>query len=383
MRLVRRGGGRELPFGAIRAGLLLAVYCGAWPADAALFGPLKQLNTNAKFDKGDDYGPRIATDDQGNWVAVWASKDMLYYNMFESNIGTDDDIFVQRSSDNGKTWTAVAPLNNDAFGDAKQDTSPVVATDKNGMWLAVWNGTGGTTIPAIGVDGDLLIARSEDNGATWTDPAPFNTNAETDGPYDYDTSADLATDENGNWIAVWFSRHNFGGVGDDLDILTARSSDNGMTWSDPARLNNNAWGDSGNDRFPRIATDTQGNWVTVWESNDWLGGEKAPFDWDIMVSRSSENGALWSDPKRVNSDGAGDIVHDDRPSIATDRLGNWVTAWVSTKKTWSDTDIYVSRSTSNGVNWTVKVPLHASAATDKEDDQFPWVATDRQGTWAV
>ena len=56
--------------------LAVVAWPGAFMAHAALFGPLKQLNTNAKYDKGDDYQPRIATDDQGNWVAVWTSKDM-------------------------------------------------------------------------------------------------------------------------------------------------------------------------------------------------------------------------------------------------------------------------------------------------------------------
>ena len=36
----------------------------------------------------------------------------------------------------------------------------------------------------FGTDYDILVARSTDNGATWTDPAPLNTTAATDSGFD-------------------------------------------------------------------------------------------------------------------------------------------------------------------------------------------------------
>ena len=93
-------------------------------------------------------------------------------------IGTDYDILVSRSTNNGATWTAPAALNTNAATDSGA-THPQVTTDGTGNWVAVWQSTdtlGGT----IGTDGDILVSRSTNNGATWTAPAALNTNAATD-----------------------------------------------------------------------------------------------------------------------------------------------------------------------------------------------------------
>ena len=108
----------------------------------------------------------MTTDGAGHWVAVWASDDSL-----GGTIGTDDDILVARSTDNGATWTAPAALNTNAATDSGYDEEPQVTTDGAGHWVAVWHSDdslGGT----IGTDWDILVARSTDNGATWTAPPP-------------------------------------------------------------------------------------------------------------------------------------------------------------------------------------------------------------------
>ena len=48
--------------------------------------------------------PQVTTDGAGNWVAVWDSYDTL-----GGTIGTDYDILVSRSTNNGATWTAPPP----------------------------------------------------------------------------------------------------------------------------------------------------------------------------------------------------------------------------------------------------------------------------------
>ena len=58
----------------------------------------------------------------------------------------------------------------------------------------------------------------------------------------------MTADGAGNWVAVWYSNENLGGtIGTDNDILVARSSDAGATWTAPAELNTNAATDSGSD----------------------------------------------------------------------------------------------------------------------------------------
>src|SRR6185369_3357766 len=138
-------------------------------------------------------------------------------------------------------------------------------TDGAGTWVAVWqsyDSLGGT----IGTDVDILTARSTDGGVTWSAPVPLNTNAAVDAGSDYFPQV---TTDGSVWVAVWFSTDSLGGtIGGDVDILTARSTDGGITWSDPAPLDTNAAGDSGDDYSPQVTTDGHGTWLATWTSYD-------------------------------------------------------------------------------------------------------------------
>jgi hypothetical protein len=319
------------------------------------------------------------TDGGGHWVAVWTSNDSL-----GGTIGTDYDILVARSTDNGATWTASAALNANAATDSGDDFSPEVTTDGGGHWLAVWQSNenlGGT----IGTDWDILVARSTDNGATWTAPAALNTNAATDSRSDF--WPEVTTDGGGSWVAAWCSDDSLGGtIGTDQDILVARSTDNGATWTAPAALNTNAAADSGDDWEPLVTTDGAGNWVAAWESWDDLGGTIGG-EGDILVARSTDNGATWTAPAALNSDAATDSGADYRPQVATDGGGNWLAVWQSNENLGgtigTDLDILVARSADNGATWTAPVPLNTNAATDSGRDDWPQVTTDGGGNWVT
>ncbi len=85
---------------------------------------------------------------------------------------------------------------------------------------------------------------------------------------------------------MWQSYDDLGGtIGTDCDILVSRSTDNGATWTVPVALNTNAATDSTYDEIPQVTTDGAGNWVVVWESWDDLGGTIGT-DCDILFSRS-------------------------------------------------------------------------------------------------
>ena len=126
-------------------------------------------------------------------------------------------------------------LNTNAGSDAGDDQGPQVTTDGQGTWVAVWH-THDTLGGTIGTDGDILVARSTDGGATWTAPAPLNTNAASDRGSDF--LPQVRANGRGTWIAVWYSFDSLGDtIGTDSDILMARSTDAGVTWSAPTPLN--------------------------------------------------------------------------------------------------------------------------------------------------
>ena len=306
------------------------------------------------------------------------------YDSLGGTIGTDADILVSRSTDAGATWTDPAPLNTNAGSDSEYDWRPRLTTDGAGNWVAVWD-SADSQGGTIGTDVDILVSRSADAGVTWTDPAPLNSNAASDSGGDY--FAQVTTDRTGNWAAVWISNDTLGGTIDtDFDILVSRSADAGGTWTAPAPLNTNAGSDSEDDWAPRLTTDGAGNWVAVWYSEDSLGGTIGT-DNDILVSRSADTGVTWSAPAPLNTNAGSDSGHDSSPDVTIDGAGNWVAVWYSEDDLGgtigTDEDILVSRSTDAGVTWTAQAPLNTNAASDSGNDASPKITTDGAGNWVA
>ena len=204
-----------------------------------------------------------------------------------------------------------ALLNTNGTADSGWDSAPKIVTDGSGLWLAAWESNNDIAEAPMGdtsgTDSDIFFARSTDAGATWTDPGLLNTNATSDAETSNDGEVDLATDGAGNWIAVWESDEDLGSTaGADFDIFIARSNDNGLTWSFPELLNANGDTDIGFDANPTVASDGAGHWVVAWDSDENLNST-AGTDNDIFVARSSDNGISWTSPELLNSNGNTDI----------------------------------------------------------------------------
>ena len=346
-----------------------------------------ELNSYAAIDADGDYSPQLTTDGQGNWVATWQS-----WHSLGGTLGTDADILMALSTDDGVTWTDAAALNTNAASDTGDDALPQVTTDGQGLWLAVWRSRDSLG-DTIGTDFDILLARSTDAGVTWTDPAPLNTDAASD---DFDDERpQLSTDGAGTWVAVW----EYWGLGQrpgnlELDIRVSRSTDDGATWSPPTALNTNAASDTGDDKAPQVTHGLLGvggqpTWVATWQSGDSLDGTIGMDD-DILVAHSTDGGVTWSPPAALNTNAATDMLSGDTsPQLTTDGWGSWVAVWQSTNSLGdtigSDADILFARSTDGGVTWTDPAALNTNAATDTvgDEDVLPQLTTDGQGAWVA
>ena len=84
-----------------------------------------------------------------------------------------------------------------------------------------------------------------------TPPSALASYASSEFALDADVSL-AVSDDGATVVAVWASTYSLGGtIGNDNDILRARSTDGGLTWSAPAKLNSNAGIDSNADTSPR------------------------------------------------------------------------------------------------------------------------------------
>jgi hypothetical protein len=413
-------------------------------AMAQFFRPAGYLDSTAGSDSGTDLRPEVAADGEGTWVAVWLSRDP--WDPMDVFIGSDADILVARSTDNGATWSASHALNTNAATDTGDDTSPYIATDGSGLWIAVWetddtlggtldpvfnilmsrstdagvtwsapeaiysqdagdpgsglemvNGfatdglgtwvvvwtTGETRGETIGSDFDVMFARSTDDGETWTESV-LNTNAATDSGLD--VMASIATGGTGTWIAVWTSDEDLGGLPEAYtNTFTARSTDHAATWSAPAVLNSNA-PNGAMDWTPTIETDGAGNWMTVWSSSDTLG-DTIGVDRDLLISRSSDDGASWTPAAVLNSNAYGDSGADSEVDLATDGTGFWLAVWGTTDSLGdtigTDTDMVWARSFDFGATWSFPQPVDPGIAAGDEPEQSACIASDGEDRWLL
>jgi hypothetical protein len=357
------------------------------------------LHPDAETDGRTDTAVDLATDGTGNWVAATTGP------------------YVSISSDNGLTWSAPTLVPPGGAAPGFWAYEPHVVTDKAGTWLLVWaedpDGLGG-------VDAEVWISRSIDNGVSWSPGVAFASNAGTD--LEYDNRPRLATDGTGNWMAVW---HTSDPVNGDDDLLFTTSTDDGVTWSPVDWVDALAPFEDQDDHWASVATDGAGVWIIAYSNNQtgnstgrsrmfrsddfgatWTGPVQVGLNLGLavaeivssgpgvfasvysglnaIVSRTTDGGMTWSSVPV--SGPLSSAQH--RARIATDGVGGWVTVWTTNSDpdgtVGTDGDVALSRSSDEGEHWTSPAFLNRDATTDdagSENDGWATVAADGAGMW--
>ncbi|MEZ5944666.1 MAG: exo-alpha-sialidase [Planctomycetaceae bacterium] len=120
--------------------------------------------------------PGLATTNQGTLIAVY---DVRYRG--GGDLPGDIDVGMSRSTDGGRTWEpmkVIMDMGDDPKWSSDGIGDPAVLVDRNTgtIWVAgtwshgnrSWNGSGPGLNPAE--TGQLMLVRSDDDGATWSDP---------------------------------------------------------------------------------------------------------------------------------------------------------------------------------------------------------------------
>lgn len=201
---------------------------------------------------------------------------------------------VVTSSDDGKTWTAPATVTDgEIFGShsfhalhAAPDGSIYVA------WLGKPEGPAASKKSDMADMADMpgmshgmhaasasWIARSTDGGKTWSPGVRVDM-----GEACPCCRTGLATSKDGTLYMSW--RHVF--PGSIRDIVVARSNDHGATWSEPVRVHADDWKfDACPHAGPAIAVDDKGTLHVTW----WTGKEG---DAGVFYAQSTDGGKTFS-----------------------------------------------------------------------------------------
>ena len=219
------------------------------------------------------------------------------YNDFTVGSGA---LVVRVSTDNGLTWTAHQLTNGNPFVRDVQITGDLVTGD---VYVAAMNEGGGGT----GGPRSNKIYRSTDGGNTWINTF---TGANFTGPSDGTTCTSnsyFATMFSGYWRhmgwgepaalnhVVHYVYAQRGAGGDPGDVFYIRSTDSGMTFSAPLKLNTD--GTTRPQWQPNISVSSGGTVFAMWydarESTSCIKGNPGVPCYRMWGRKSTDNGATW------------------------------------------------------------------------------------------
>lgn len=271
-------------------------------------GGLWRLAPNATEFEPVDFSPGVVVG--GDADLAIASDGTMYYTDLEELVA----ISVFTSHDNGETWTE-QPLASDLPLDDRQwittgmDVAPVGGGKESAFLVYNQLATG------------VWMTKSSD-GVAWSPHPVFATSRVTQ--LDIQTMGNVVVDANGT-IYIAYTLGSAGApftppIGHDYILQVSISKDGGLTWSHQRVIEhptNLAL------LFPILAVDPAGMVYLTW-AMDQEGST------DIWLARSSDQGATWSTPLRVNKN-AGSHA---QPWVSTgDEPGELVLVWYESNDT--------------------------------------------------
>ena len=242
-----------------------------------------------------------------NFYAIDTTPTSPYYGRHYVCWDRNNNEKIAYSSNSGATWTEVN-LPDIAGG---VDLGCDVAVQKNGRVHVIFDTL---TCGAFCTNERMFYTQSDDGGATWTAPVlvrDFNLTgfsgancpeAQDDrcigplGALDVDRSGGPC---NGNLFVTYADFGNGGDV-DDTDVWVVRSTDHGVTWWPPVRVNDGGFGLSGKTQFnPTLAVDQyDGEVVVAWQDTR---DDPAIRDVEIYTATSKDCGLTFSVNSKLTS----------------------------------------------------------------------------------
>ena len=239
--------------------------------------------------------PKISYGPDGTLYALYAVGKVVPGRRFPMSA-----LRLAKSADDGKTWnTPVTVASDSAFGTRNFHALHV---GSNGAlyvaWLESAQGTSRT-----------YLTRSTDHGTTWTTPALAAAN-----PSCPCCRTAIATANDGTLYLAWRTVL----AGNVRDVVVARSTDHGATWSAPVRVHADNWVFDGCPHAgPSVQVDAAGNVHIAW----WTGKQGSA---GAYYARSTDNGATFGPPVAL---GAAEFSAPAHVQLALGDSGTVVAVW--------------------------------------------------------
>lgn len=282
-----------------------------------------RINT---YTTSNQVSPALATDASGNFVVVWNS-----YGQDGSSAG----VFGQRYAGPGAPLGPEFRVN--SYTPAFQHQASVAA-DSAGNFVVVWRSG-----PSYPLPGDVFGQRYASDG---TPLGPeFRINTFVTGPQD---GPHAAADPSGNFVVVWASVE-----GAFTRISGQRFAASGAPLGPEFRVNTST---TGYHVLPSVAADSAGNFVVVWSGP---GGFAPPGD--VFGQRYASSGTPLGPEFRVNTYTTNEQY---LPAVATDTVGNFVVVWTS-EQYGLGTDIFGQRFASNGTPLGPEFRVNTNTASNQ------------------
>ncbi len=258
----------------------------------------KSTDKGLTFNNGSYAGLNGTKAQDKHWIDVDPESNTLYiswtqFDKYDSKDPEDrSNILFSKSLDDGETWSPAMQINSvsgDCLDDDNTVEGAVPAVSADGSVNISWAGPNG-----------LVFNRSEDGGKTWMkdekkiDDMPGGWTIEISGIYRANglpiTKADRSGGEyNGTLYANWADQRN--GL-DDTDIWLSKSTDNGVTWSEAIRVNQDKT--KRQQFFTWMAIDqTNGNLYFVYHDRRNHNSDST----DVYLSYSTDGGISFTDVK--------------------------------------------------------------------------------------
>ena len=295
--------------------------------------------------------PRLVSDNSDQTsddARVAVSGNNVHVTWREYRVEGDDRYYsteYRRSTNGGTSFDSQQKLSDGI----NTIIEPTITADTSSRVIVAWEDTDSDTL-----DNDIKARASSNNGGTFGTEQTLSDSSDNDVIW-----AEVATDGSGNVYTSW--RRYLGITDQPYKIVMAKSTNGGGSWGTPTEIDTNA--DSDFRASPFVSADGS-SVVVAWSDRDDTTG--ASSDQDILLRVSTNGGDSWGTPL-----GASDQYYEadsQAPAMATS--GDWLyliyrdggdldpagdTNGCDAHN--DDGDIYFRRSNDNGETWSSSVVL--------------------------